>query len=80
MTSDKRLAELTELEGVLDTFGGDPARWPASKRERMTGFAASDTDARRLLREAEALDTVLTDPIHSIAPHTCTHVAMRGST
>ena len=60
MTSDKRLAELTELEGVLDTFGGDPARWPASKRERMTGFAASDTDARRLLREAEALDTVLT--------------------
>ena len=60
MTSDKRLAELTELEGVLDTFGGDPGRWPASKRERMVGFAASDKDARRLLREAEALDAVLT--------------------
>lgn len=60
MTSDKRLAELTELEGVLDTFGGDPGRWPASKRERMMGFAASDRDARRLLREAEALDAVLT--------------------
>ncbi len=60
MTSEKRLAELTELESVLDTFGGDPARWPASKRERMKGFAATDKEARRLLREAEALDAVLT--------------------
>jgi hypothetical protein len=60
MTSDKRLAELTELEGVLDTFGGDPARWPSGKRGRMMSFAASDSDARRLLREAEALDAVLT--------------------
>jgi hypothetical protein len=60
MTSEKRAVELTELEGVLDTFGGDPGRWPASKRERLVGFAASDRDARRLLREAEALDAVLT--------------------
>ena len=60
MTSNKRLAELTELEGVLDTFGGDPGRWPASKRDRMLGLTASDADARRLLREAEALDAVLT--------------------
>jgi hypothetical protein len=60
MTSEKRVAELTELEGVLDTFGGDPGRWPASKRERLVGFAASDRDARALLREAEALDAVLT--------------------
>jgi hypothetical protein len=60
MTSNKRLAELKELEGVLDTFGGDPGRWPASKREQMMGLTASDKDARRLLREAEALDAVLT--------------------
>jgi hypothetical protein len=60
MKSDTRLADLTELESVLDTFGGDPERWPASKRERMMGFAASDKEARRLLREAEALDAVLT--------------------
>jgi hypothetical protein len=60
MTSEKRLADLTELENVLDTFGGNPGRWPAGKRERMMGFAASDADARRLLREAEALDAVLT--------------------
>ena len=60
MTSDKRLAELRELESVLDTFGGDSGRWPASKRERMKGLAASDAEARRLLREAEALDAILT--------------------
>jgi hypothetical protein len=60
MTSEKRLADLSELESVLDTFGGNPGRWPASKRERMMGFTASDKDARRLLREAEALDAVLT--------------------
>jgi hypothetical protein len=60
MTRENRAVELTELEGVLDTFGGDPGRWPASKRERLVGFAASDKDARRLLREAEALDAVLT--------------------
>jgi hypothetical protein len=60
MTSEKRRAELTELESVLDTFGGDPGRWPASKRDRMIGLAATDKDARRLLREAEALDAVLT--------------------
>ena len=60
MTSEKIRAELTELENVLDTFGGDPGRWPTGKRERMLGLAASDTEARRLLREAEALDAVLT--------------------
>lgn len=60
MTSEKRLAELTAFENVLDTFGGNPARWPAEKRERLVSLAAADTDAARLLREARALDTVLT--------------------
>ncbi len=59
MTSEKRLADLTDFEGVLDTFGSDPARWPSAKRERLLGFAAADGDARHLLREARALDAVL---------------------
>jgi len=59
MTSEKRLAELTAFENVLDTFGGNSARWPAEKRERLISLAASDAEARRLLREAKALDTVL---------------------
>ena len=59
MTSEKRLADLTDFEGVLDTFGSEPSRWPAANRERLLGFAAGDRDARRLLREARALDVVL---------------------
>ncbi|WP_143149356.1 hypothetical protein [Hyphomicrobium sp. CS1BSMeth3] len=59
MTSEKRLAELTAFENVLDTFGGNSARWPAEKRERLMSLAASDAEAGRLLREAKALDTVL---------------------
>lgn len=59
MTSEKRLAELTAFVNVLDTFGGNSARWPAEKREQLMSLAASDAEARRLLREAKALDTVL---------------------
>lgn len=55
-----RLAELTAFENVLDTFGGDPARWPEERRERLMRLAAADADAARLLREAKALDAVLT--------------------
>lgn len=60
MANEMRLAELTAFENVLDTFGGDPARWPAERRERFVRLAAADADAARLLREAKALDAVLT--------------------
>lgn len=55
-----RHAELTAFENVLDTFGGDPARWPVERRERFVRLAAADADAARLLHEAKALDAVLT--------------------
>jgi hypothetical protein len=60
MANEMRLAELTAFENVLDTFGGDPARWPAERRERFVRLAAADADAARLLHEAKALDAVLT--------------------
>ena len=60
MTSENKLAELTDFENVLDTFGGNPARWPEARRERLLSLVASDGRAQRLLREAEALDAVLT--------------------
>ena len=60
MTNEKKkLAELTALENVLDTFGSNPSRWPAEKREKLVSLTAADADARRLLREAKALDAVL---------------------
>jgi len=60
MAKEMRLAELTAFENVLDTFGGDPLRWPAERRERFVRLAAADADAARLLHEAKALDAVLT--------------------
>ena len=60
MANEMRLAELTAFENVLDTFGGDPARWPAERRERFVRLATADADAARLLHEAKALDAVLT--------------------
>lgn len=60
MTNEMKLTELTAFENVLDTFGGDPTRWPAEKRGRLMSLAAEDADAARLLREAKALDAVLT--------------------
>lgn len=59
MTSENKLAELIDFEQVLDTFGANPARWPEARRERLTELAASDNRAQRLLREAKALDAML---------------------
>ena len=59
MKSENRLADLTALESVLDTFGGDPARWPAEKRAGLESLADTDAEGARLLREARALDAVL---------------------
>jgi hypothetical protein len=73
MASEKRLAELTDFEGVLDTFGSDPARWPSAKRERLLDLAAADRDARQLLSEARALDAVLA---HGAGPAAGSAVAL----
>ena len=59
MTSEKKLADLTDFEQVLDTFGANPARWPEARRERLTALAASDNRAKQLLREAQAFDAML---------------------
>ncbi len=59
MTSEKKLVDLAEFEQVLDTFGANPARWPDARRAGLSKLVASDDRARRLLREAEALDAML---------------------
>lgn len=51
--------ELELLSRVLETYGGDRNRWPAAERLALSRILADDQDARRLLREAEALDALL---------------------
>jgi hypothetical protein len=50
---------LTELELLLDVYGGDRTRWPADARAAAAQLAARDANAGQLLAEAEALDRVL---------------------
>lgn len=53
---DDRVAAFGEL---LDTHGGDPARWPPDRRAEAERLIATSPEARRLVGEAAALDRVL---------------------
>ena len=50
---------LPEFEQLLDVYGGDRTRWPLNARAGAAARLASDAEARLLLAEAVALDTVL---------------------
>lgn len=52
-------SDLDALERVLDTFGADPARWPAADRDGLKALLARDEAAARLHAEARALDLIL---------------------
>lgn len=51
--------ELERLQAVLDVYGGDRDRWPASERLELARLVASDVEAERMVREARALDRLL---------------------
>lgn len=55
----ERKAELDALARLLDSHGGDGERWPAAERMRFATLLAQDERARRLVREAQALDALL---------------------
>lgn len=48
-----------ELQRVLDTYGGDRARWPAEVRADLERLLETDAAGRRLLAEERALERVL---------------------
>lgn len=47
------------LEQTLETFGGDPARWPPDARLTLEPFIAQDTGAQRQLAHAQSFDRLL---------------------
>lgn len=55
----KKRAEIERLEAVIDVYGGDRDRWPAVERLELARLLASDREARQILSEARALDSVL---------------------
>ncbi len=43
---------------IIDSYGGDPLRWPETERLAAQGLAARDPRAAALLDEVEALDAM----------------------
>ncbi len=56
---DNKPATIDGLTRLLDVFGADRSRWPARERLKYSGFILDHAGARRLVAEAEALDTLL---------------------
>jgi hypothetical protein len=59
MVKDKRAEDRQALERLLDVCGADRTRWPARERLRIASFIGEDEGAKRLLAEADALDSLL---------------------
>lgn len=53
--------EPERFRSLLDAYGGDPERWPASERVSMQQFLAQNPQAETWRREAQALDLALAD-------------------
>ncbi len=52
------MTDIETLKGILDTYGGDPARWPKGRADALQDVMAS-REGRDLINEAAALDQVL---------------------
>ena len=53
------MMSLQDFERLLDIYGAERTRWPLAARASAAMRLASDGNARRLLAEADALDSVL---------------------
>lgn len=58
-TNDAQTQERQALEHLLEVYGADRTRWPARERLRFAPFIGDDVEARRLVAEASALDSLL---------------------
>jgi hypothetical protein len=57
--SNSTRAGFAELEAVIERFGSDRTRWPAPERLGFATLLSESPEARKRLREAEALDRLL---------------------
>ncbi len=60
---------IDRLTCVVSAYGGDQERWPAADRKRLEAFLAEDPEARHLVEQARAFDTLL-DAADTAAPDT----------
>ncbi len=50
---------MSQLQDVLDTFGGDRTRWPARARLEVSQVLSASPEAQQRLKDAEKLDRLL---------------------
>lgn len=68
MTEHPHEHDLDRLQTVLEIYGAEPGRWPEADRERLLRQTRESDAARRLLREAEALEQVMAHASGGKAP------------
>jgi hypothetical protein len=56
---ERKTVEMEALQRLLESHGADRTRWPARDRLRFAQMIAEDAEARRLVAEATALDSLL---------------------
>lgn len=59
MSDEERDRELALLAALLETYGGDPSRWPEERRTDAERLIAEDAEAERMSQDAQALDAML---------------------
>lgn len=59
MTKDKQAEDRQALERLLEVCGADRTRWPARERLRFASVVGEDAEAKRMVAEAAALDSLL---------------------
>lgn len=53
---------------LIEAYGIDPRRWPADERVAAQSLLSASGEAQRLLRQAAALDALLSTPLPSVSP------------
>lgn len=62
------------FQGFLDTYGGDPAKWPEGQREAALAYAQSTQAARDAWATAQRLDQALASGVGQVPPHVLSRV------
>ena len=62
MSDNNRPMSLERFTAIVEAYGGSPARWPDAERAAAIAFLNGSIDAKRLVDEAESLDSLLDMP------------------
>ncbi len=59
MPDTEKLVTVSRLKALLDAYGAAPECWPEEERAAATALIETSSEARILVKEADALDSLL---------------------